>query len=773
MSGATNDTTSVTSSLFTVLPFRSYLAQPPSFEASQKQTIAFYLLDFCSPDEYLRLACTSLGWQDLCNLKVHMSFVHQAARPWRSLTTSGTGGKINRTSASAVQLDHYAHWSTKGYAWGAGSVRWKQLRERLAEAPPSERQGIRSGSDQLSLSKFYGTFERLPGVPVIFTDLTTNWSSTPISAGKQTTSSLAKEQNDPVPVPDVTKEWSLPNFLARFSTQWFRFDDLHGEEIKLLDYYVYTLITRDDSPLALYDSQFGEPEEEEGEGEGEEEGEEEGENEPEQKQEKGTEDTGQMDTQKEPMTNLVSEYTVPKYFKDDMFSIVTSTDIDSVATVSNNDNDQRPPFRWVLIGPARSGTGLHIDPLWTSAWVTLLHGMKRWCMFPPDTPPDSIGFAAHGPTKLEAVEWFDTYSTRIHSIKGVVEIVQQEGETVFVPAGWYHVVVNLTTTVSITHNYASPYGGPQGIQQIWREIVCDEPEFAQRWYREMLVLHLNGSGHQESNANDAGENDRGNESASESARPGTSRWVQSSNVVQHVQEAHAILLKERRCDWNLEDSWDGLKLNDLFSTGQSSGESSGDTKEREKVQQLVLSLEKNGEIVKVLLNKEDRKRMKQEETERLERIRKKQEEERKEDKGAAGATGSKSKSTKSTKSTKSNEEKTSSLATTDDGDSDDDTTTIMHLLYKVAFTSIVVLDGSNRVFLIKHRSGEWTPPGGQIEKNENSLEASKREYQEETGVSIDTLLSKGLLESMGVFLYFHPESANRFGKKERKHVSTG
>jgi 8-oxo-dGTP pyrophosphatase MutT (NUDIX family) len=97
----------------------------------------------------------------------------------------------------------------------------------------------------------------------------------------------------------------------------------------------------------------------------------------------------------------------------------------------------------------------------------------------------------------------------------------------------------------------------------------------------------------------------------------------------------------------------------------------------------------------------------------------------------------------------------------------------MHLLYKVAFTSIVVLDGSNRVFLIKHRSGEWTPPGGQIEKNENSLEASKREYQEETGVSIDTLLSKGLLESMGVFLYFHPESANRFGKKERKHVSTG
>ena len=84
-------TNSVTSSLISVLPFRSYLAEPPSFQATQKHSIAYSLLDFCQPDEYLRLACTSLGWQDLCNLKVHMSFVHQAARPWRSLTTSGTG----------------------------------------------------------------------------------------------------------------------------------------------------------------------------------------------------------------------------------------------------------------------------------------------------------------------------------------------------------------------------------------------------------------------------------------------------------------------------------------------------------------------------------------------------------------------------------------------------------------------------------------------------------------------------------------------------------
>jgi hypothetical protein len=62
-----------------------------------------------------------------------------------------------------------------------------------------------------------------------------------------------------------------------------------------------------------------------------------------------------------------------------------------------------PCCRWVVIGPARSGSGLHIDPLATSAWNTLLGGHKRWALFPPGTPKHLV--LPKG-VEREAAAWF-------------------------------------------------------------------------------------------------------------------------------------------------------------------------------------------------------------------------------------------------------------------------------------------------------------------------------------------------------------------------------
>ena len=62
---------------------------------------------------------------------------------------------------------------------------------------------------------------------------------------------------------------------------------------------------------------------------------------------------------------LTKDYSVPQPFAEDLFSVL---------------GDSRPDYRWLIIGPARSGSSFHIDPNSTSAWNAAIRGRKKWCV---------------------------------------------------------------------------------------------------------------------------------------------------------------------------------------------------------------------------------------------------------------------------------------------------------------------------------------------------------------------------------------------------------
>ena len=129
----------------------------------------------------------------------------------------------------------------------------------------------------------------------------------------------------------------------------------------------------------------------------------------------------------------------------------------------------RPDHTWLIVGPARSGSVFHIDPNATHAWNACIRGRKRWIFYPPSqsNPPPGVHPSPDGDhvaLPLSIGEWifdcWDEHCRRKTSgplSERPLECTVRPGDVVFVPHGWWHMVINLDEglNVAITHNYVS------------------------------------------------------------------------------------------------------------------------------------------------------------------------------------------------------------------------------------------------------------------------------------------------------------------------------
>jgi len=119
-------------------------------------------------------------------------------------------------------------------------------------------------------------------------------------------------------------------------------------------------------------------------------------------------------------------------------------------------DDERPDFRWILIGPPRSGSTFHIDPNCTSAWNALISGRKKWVLTPPGCPPPGVIPSVDLQEVLAPIsvlEWFiNFYSASVQQSPKLVEGIQGPGDIIFIPSGWYHSALNLEESIAVTQN---------------------------------------------------------------------------------------------------------------------------------------------------------------------------------------------------------------------------------------------------------------------------------------------------------------------------------
>lgn len=249
-------------------------------------------------------------------------------------------------------------------------------------------------------------------------------------------------------------EWTAEKLVQRFSSDikhriTHNLDVMSNSptmEMTFADYFHYASIQHDETPLYIFDAHFGEK-----------------------------------------MPTMLEDYNVEdlKVFQEDFLSVI-ATSIEEkgnsgiIKTVKGvkleaggkcvikdkeakrASGSKRPDFRWIVIGPQRTGASWHQDPARTSAWNSLIKGRKRWAIYPPESIPPALNVCKNGDYRksgldMSSLMWYLHVYPFLTPDQKPLEIIQEEGETIYVPNGWWHLVLNLDFSIAVTQNFVDSH----------------------------------------------------------------------------------------------------------------------------------------------------------------------------------------------------------------------------------------------------------------------------------------------------------------------------
>lgn len=201
----------------------------------------------------------------------------------------------------------------------------------------------------------------------------------------------------------VYKDWDIEKLKGRYSDVEFRAEAV---DWPFSAYCSYMSNNDDESPLYLFDRKFAE----------------------------------KMGVEVGHTQNAA--YWPPECFGEDLFQLL---------------GRERPAHHWLIIGPERSGSTFHKDPNGTNAWNAVIQGSKYWLMFPPSVPQPPGVFVSEDSSEvtspLSIAEYLLTFHAEARQQAGCLEGICRAGELLFVPSGWWHLVVNLEAGIALTQNF--------------------------------------------------------------------------------------------------------------------------------------------------------------------------------------------------------------------------------------------------------------------------------------------------------------------------------